>query len=291
MNTMVSTMNPFLLKALQIATVGAALLAANPSQAAIIETSIQGGYKNEYQPLNLTIIDPPPTAINLRNYDGYSTGGVIINNPDLNRDMRGIIEQQSVKLSKAINVWSSLKDDILVPSAPTNLTIAQDTIVSSYLFYVNPPAQESLGKGRFNWFGEFKFDAPILGLVGGGYGGIHNKRWQPTNQLLGVEGSRYNVRAGLDAYQDVVTFKDNILTFNIFSRTGTEPFRVITAQTPVIVPTVTQTFDMITAQTPVAAAAAPVPEPLTILGSIGAIGFGVLFRRERSQGDTKKELK
>ena len=244
-----------LVKGLSLAALSATVLAAHPADAAIIRSNVEGGYVN--QPpgnLELKIIEPPPQGIILGNFDNFDGGNLTVDpNPNAAVDLFGIIEKSSIVLPQSIEVWDRF--DQQTPSH-FNVTIPQDTLVSSYLFYVQPPGGDN---PKFEWSGQIQFDAPILGIVSG----YSNGRYQPTTQLVGLDNTNYQISAGLDRKQgDVVTFEDNLLTFFIEARSGTEPFRVITSGSPVV---------------------ASVPEPLTILGSGIALGFGMLFRRMKQQ--------
>jgi len=242
-------------RSLQVAAVCGAVLVANPSDAAIIGSSIQGGFRGQSKDnLELKIIEPPPEGIILGNFDNFDDGNYTVDpNPNAAVDLFGIIEKQSIVLPQSINVWDRFDEQ--TPSN-FNTTIPQDTLVSSYFFYVQPPGGDN---PTFEWSGQIEFDAPVLGLVSG-YG---NGRYQPTTQLVGLDNTNYQISAGLDRRQgDVVTFEDNVLTFFIEARSGTEPFRVITSGNPVV---------------------PSVPEPLTILGSGIALGFGLLFRKMKQQ--------
>jgi len=242
-----------LLRGLQVAAVCGAVLAANPSDAAIIGSRIQGGFVNQPQDnLGLKIIEPPPEGIITRSFEGWDENGNYFQdpNPDPTRDLIGIIEKQSVVLPRNVSVLDEFGTQTFRP----NDTIAKDTLVSSYLFYVNPPAG---GQPYFEWSGEITFDAPILGIVGGFF--VH---WPQTTNVVGLDNTTYQLRTALDAQQDRVSWENNVLTFNISAVVGMEPFRVITSGNPVV---------------------ASVPEPLTILGSGAALGFGILFRKMKQQ--------
>jgi len=240
-----------LARGVQVAIVGVVALAANPldADAAIIGSSVQGGYKNQpetQRSLELQIVEPPPEGIILGNLDNFEDGNYTVDpNPNPAVDLFGIIEQQSVVLPQSIDAW----DQFGRQTSDFNVTIPQGTLVSSYLFYVNPPGGD---EPTFEWSGQLQFDAPVLGIISG----FSNRRYEPSTQLVGLENTTYRISAGLDRHQEVVTLEDNVLNFYISARSGTEPFRVITSGTPTV----------------------PVPEPLTILGSGMALGFGVLFQ-------------
>jgi len=242
-----------LLRGLQVAAVCGVVLAANPSDAAIIGSRIQGGYVNQPQAnLGLKIIEPPPEGIIIRSFERFDENGNLIYdpNPDPTRDLIGIIEKQSVVLPRDVSVLDEFSDQTARP----NDTIPKDTLVSSYFFYVNPPAGDL---PRFEWSGSITFDAPILGIVGG-----FSVYWPHTTRWVGLDDTNYQIRTALDAKQDRVNWANNVLTFDISSNTGMEPFRVITSGSPVV---------------------ESVPEPLTILGSGIALGFGMLFRKMKQQ--------
>ncbi|MEQ8752344.1 MAG: PEP-CTERM sorting domain-containing protein [Coleofasciculus sp. G1-WW12-02] len=233
----------------QIAVATLAVVAANSAEAAIIGSRVRGGYVGQPETnLELQIVEPPAEGIRLGNFDNFDDGYTVDPNPNAAVDLFGIIEKQSIVLPQSIDVWDRF--DRQTPSN-FNVTIPKDTLVSSYLFYVQPPGGDN---PKFEWSGQIRFDAPVLGIVSG----YSNKSsYQPTTELVGLENTTYRIGAGLDRRQgDVVTFEDNVLTFFIESRSGTEPFRVISSGTPTV----------------------SVPEPITILGSGVALGVGVLFR-------------
>ncbi|ACK73093.1 hypothetical protein PCC7424_4733 [Gloeothece citriformis PCC 7424] len=255
----------FLPIGLQIATVGATVLAVSPSQAAIVSWSIQGGFVNQpMTTLGLNIINPPPQSIDLSvGFQEIQPDGTIkpILNPDPNRDIFGIIEKQSVALTKDLPVLSAFSQ------TKTNLQIPKETLVSSYLFYLNPPGSTGRGSPRYRWVGEIVFDAPVLGIIAG-YGKFTHTL---ANSLVGLDNISYNIRTSPDPGQDFVNFSGNVLTFDLNSRGGREPFRVIIDGTP--------------------KAAQGVPEPFTLLGSLSALGFGTWFRKARSKGNSKGKNK
>lgn len=251
--TSVKTMTT-MTKILQVAAVSVTVLAANPSSAAIIGSKIQGGFINQPQnELGLKIVDPPPEGVIIKNtFEVIDENGYFIRpNPDPNRDVLGIIERQSVVLPKAISVLDEFNKQ---KNIGPNATVAQDTLVSSYLFYFNPPGGD---EPRFNWLGQITFDAPVLGIIGG-----YRVYWPRTTRYVGLENTNYEIASAIDPRDDVVSFENNVLTFNVSSKSGLEPFRVITSGNPTI---------------------ATVPEPLTILGSGVALGFVPLLKRAYSR--------
>jgi len=259
-----ATYKNILLKSLPLATVSAAVLAVHPSDAAIIGSSVQGGYKNQpetQRTLELQIVEPPPEGIILGNLDNFEDGNYTVDpNPNPAVDLFGIIEKQSVVLPQSIEVWDRFDRQ----TSDFNVTIPEGTLVSSYLFYVNPPGGD---EPTFEWSGQIQFDATVLGIVSG-----YSKRsWQPTTQLVGLENTKYRIGAGLDRHQEVVTFEDNVLNFYISARSGTEPFRVITSGNSIN---------------------PAVPEPLTLMGTGIALGFIPLLKGaySRKHRHTKKNV-
>ncbi len=247
-----------LVRGLQVATVGVVALAANPieADAAVIGSNIQGGYINQPKtPLELTIIDPPPKEIFLATFTEP--------NPHPTRDIFGIIEKQSVVLPKSVELWDKFDKD----TSNFNVTIPQNTIVSSYLFYVSAPGPQPGTDQAFEWSGQIIFDTPILGIV--------SRQWRSTHQLVALDNTEYHYGGGLDGhplekFRDVVTFEDNVVNFFVSARTGSDGFRVITSGSPV---------------TPA------VPEPLTILGTGTALGFIPLLKGATSGKQRKAKKK
>lgn len=230
---------------LQASAVSFVVLAANSAEAAIIGSRVRGGYVGQPETnLELQILDPPPQEIRIINFEREEGDDRI--NPDPNRDLRAVIEKQALVLPRNLDVLDEFGEETSRP----NTTIAKDTLVSSYLFYVNPAG---VGQPKFRWHGQIRFDAPVLGILGG-----FSINWNASNRLLGLENTSYSIGSGLDARQgDIVNIDNNVLQFDITAAAGMEPFRVITSGTPTV----------------------SVPEPITILGSGVALGFGVLFRK------------
>ncbi|EDX76701.1 PEP-CTERM putative exosortase interaction domain protein [Coleofasciculus chthonoplastes PCC 7420] len=229
----------------QIAVASVAVVAANSAEAAIIGSSVRGGYVGQPETnLELQIVDPPPQEIRIINFEREEGDDRI--NPDPNRDLRAVIEKQALVLPRNLDVLDEFGEETFRP----NTTIAKDTLVSSYLFYVNPAG---VGQPKFRWHGQIRFDAPVLGILGG-----FSINWNASNRLLGLENTSYSIGSGLDRRQgDIVNIDNNVLQFDITASAGMEPFRVITSGSPTV----------------------SVPEPITILGSGVALGFGVLFRK------------
>ncbi|MEQ9237512.1 PEP-CTERM sorting domain-containing protein [Coleofasciculus sp. E2-BRE-01] len=248
-----------LTRSLQASAVGVTVLAANPSDAAIIGSKIQGGFINQPQtPLELKIVVPPPEGIIIRNtFETRDENGNIFvrPNPDPNRDVLGIIEKQSVLLPRDISVLDGFNEQKDRP----NSIITKGTLVSSYLFYFNPPGGD---EPRFDWSGQITFDATVLGLVGG-----FRVHWPHTTNVVGLDNTEYVFASAIDPRDEVISFENNVLTFDVSSKSGLEPFRVITSGNPVI---------------------PSVPEPLTLLGTGTALGFIPLFKRAYSKKNKAK---
>ncbi|MEQ8958437.1 MAG: PEP-CTERM sorting domain-containing protein [Coleofasciculus sp. C2-GNP5-27] len=227
-----------LLRSLPVAAASVAVLAAHPSDAAIIGGSAilenKGG-----EVVELEILDPPPSrvelnAINSLNVLGFNEKQNVILPQDILADDRFDLSKESTS-----------PNDVLIPTG---------TLVSSHFIFFDPPTANR----RVRWSGQVTFDQEIIGIV------ARRNAHRDTNGILGLEDTSYNLGGlGLDIVpvdrlEDIVSFEDNVLSFSITTgSTGLDPVRVITAASPV---------------TPA------VPEPLTILGSGIALGFGVLFQ-------------
>ena len=152
-------------------------------------------------------------------------------NPEPARDVFTLIEKQSITLPEDIYVWKRFfrketqeKPDVLIPA---------NTVVSSYLFYFNPP-----GTQKYSWTGQIEFEEEILGIIAPEATEVDTQStapsssplvyWEPTNSLLGLEDTEYVIRTWLDWYEDTVVYDSNILFFDVTSKRGYEPFRVIT---------------------------------------------------------------
>jgi len=241
--TQVKTMNT-LVKGLQLAAVSAIVLAASPSYGAIIGgtstvTTRGGSFVGTF---DFEKLDPAPSVIDSNQFESLS--------------MQGFDEKQNVTLdqdffvSDGWNEQNRSNSEVLIPTG---------TLVSSHFIFADTPTHS-----RRIWSGEITFDQNIIGIIA--RRGSFTSDASST-RLFGLETTRYNLHGGrglesggdrFPALKDIVSFDGNVLSFTISAGGSTiDPLRVITHGSQVT----------------------SVPEPLTILGSGVALGFGVLFRK------------
>lgn len=237
--TQVKTMNT-LVKGLQLAAVSAIVLAASPSYGAII-----GGTS--------TVTTRGGSFVGTFDFEKLDPApSVIDSNQFESLSMQGFDEKQNVTLdqdffvSDGWNEQNRSNSEVLIPTG---------TLVSSHFIFADTPTPS-----RRIWSGEITFDQNIIGII------ARRNSFTTTTDLLGLETTRYNLNGrGLEsggdrfpALKDIVSFDGNVLSFTISAGGSTiDPLRVITHGSQVT----------------------SVPEPLTILGSGVALGFGVLFRK------------
>ena len=245
--------NNILVRGFQVAAVSVAILAAHPSSAAIIggQTTVGritlSGEILDSTTGNVTVLDPPPSLIE---EDGFESLNVLAFN-----------EKQSHILSQDIIAY----EEFFGSEGPIGeVIIPAETRLSSHFVFVDPPEPQTAGPRRYVWSGQITFDEEIKGIIGRGF--------SQTDKLLGLEDTSYRMGGGngldqrtAENFRDVVSFNKNILSFRITAVPyGMDSVRVITGKN----------------STP------PAPEPLTILGSGVALGFGVLFQKmKRDQGN------
>jgi hypothetical protein len=241
-----------LLWGLQIATISAAVMAAYPSNAAILS------FTGQVKPL-ITSPTPKITQANL---------------------LQAFNENQNFLLTQDLqtsnpNDWSKLLSGI-----------PQGTRVSSHYIYLNPlkkPIQ------FVNAAATFIFDAPILGVIGThtqllatndllGLSGVN----YPQQTKFGA---RQLDNKNPNGSKDTATFLDNILNINFTARDGIDPIRVITAY---LEPTPPTTSDpsisgMVLGDSGsyMDSETVAVPEPLMAVSSTVAVGLGMLLKRKR----------
>jgi len=231
-----------LLRSLPVAAASVAVLAAHPSDAAIIGGSAilenKGG-----EVVELEILDPPPSRVELNAINSLN--------------VLGFNEKQNVILPQ--DVLADDGFDFSKESTSPNVLIPTGTLVSSHFIFFDPPTANR----RVRWSGQVTFEQDILGIV------VRRNAHRNTNGILGLEDTSYNLGGlgldivlAFDRLEDIVSFEDNVLSFSITTGpTGLDPVRVITAASPV---------------TPA------VPEPLTILGTGTALGFIPLLKKAAS---------
>lgn len=239
-----------------------AVMVASPSLAANLSGNIIGRIEGSDTEMNLGLhfIEAPEELIlDGRNLlDTGSRPRRPIENPDPTRDIFTLVEKQSVTLSEDVYVWERFFRR--ETQSQPNVVIPANTVVNSYLFYFNPP-----GTQVYTWKGQIEFAEEILGIIapeatevdtmGTNPSNSPLVYWEQTNSLLGLENTEYSIRTWLDWYEDTVTYEGNLLSLEVASQRGYEPFRVITKSSAV-------------------------PEPLTLLGVATATGFGAFFRRK-----------
>ena len=252
MTTMKNIRTP-LLTGLQIATVGAAVMAAYPSNAAILS------FTGQVEPL---ITSPTPKIIKVNSLQAFN-------------EKQDFLLSEDLKTSNP-NDWTKL-----LPGIP------QGTRVSSHYIYLNPlkkPIQ------FVNAAATFTFDAPILGVIGThtqllatnallGLSGVNypqQTKW----------GARQLDNKNPNGSNDTATFLDNILNINFTARDGIDPIRVITAY---LEPTSPSTPDALISGMVLGdygsyldSETATVPEPLMAVGSTVAVGLGMFLKRKRA---------
>jgi hypothetical protein len=236
-----------LARGLQMAVVGAAILTANPSDAAIIGGKVTGGARgNPVTTVDIVKLDPPPT--------------LVANNAIESQNLLAFNERQNIILSQDVWLYSvfdtSVSDQIYDLSiSDPDIFVPTGTRVSSHFIFLDPvPVIQT------SWRGEVTFDQKILGIIAderGEFGFIE------TNELFGLENTAYSLRGRrLDGTQDLVSFEKNVLSFDVTTVQGMDPIRVITLATPV-------------------------PEPLTILGTGTALGIAPLLKKAHSRKQKK----
>jgi len=238
-----------LLKSLQVAAVGAAVLVANPSDAAIVGGSFTGRIAS--QPIgnsNITIFDTPPSYVAAQNFEGDS--------------VYTFNEKQNLRLNQEIRLWdgyipSDFEGGVGRQPTPPNLTISSGAIISSHFIFVDPPGTSLAGS---KWDGTITFDSDIIGIIPTirTVNGL-----DATHALFAPEGTQFGRLGynGLDNIIDTISFSENTLTFSLWTADGMDPFRVITHGNQV----------------------ANVPEPITLLGTGTALGFVPLLKKAYSR--------
>jgi hypothetical protein len=200
-----------LLRSLPVAAASMAVLAAHPSEAAIIGGSATVWNTREtIGTLDVKVLNSPPPIV----YNGLSES----------QSVQAFQEKQNVIISENINVKTGFgvgTQSVLVPVG---------TLVSSDFVFFDSPG--SGGVNRHFWEGEITFDQEILGII------ANRNSFTPTTTLLGLEDVTYNFDGrGLDfnkgtgPFADSVTFNGKVLSFSI-STAVIDPIRVITAGSP-----------------------------------------------------------
>ncbi len=206
--------------------------------------------------VNVSFLDPPPAELPIFNNSGFLD--------DFDQDIYALREKQSTLLDQDLFGYSIL-DITTLPLFPDRIPVSPDiripsgTVVSSYLFvFTRPggmrgvPFQET---PRAVWQGTLTFDRPVAALV------EPSLSMLGTTEIIGLdEEVSYDLRSVLDGEEDIVTFSGNQVNFLVGTRYGKDPFRVILLEENDI---------------------QAVPEPLTILGAITAVGIAGLFKHKR----------
>jgi hypothetical protein len=171
-------------------------------------------------------------------------------------DVFGLNEKQNFILEESINIFDFYNFNNPTPVA--TIPLSEGSVYSSHMIWVDPPGEGFLGGNgrRYNWEGQIEFKDPIVGIIPRSI--IVEPSIPETNKIFGLDNVDYTGTQSLDNVVDIVTWDNNILDFKLAAGDGTDHFRVITATSA-----------------PEAA-----PEPLTILGSTLALGFGAFFKKK-----------
>ena len=259
--------NTKLLGVLSIAAAGVAVLAAEPSQAAIINAA------GVYDPLNpCTCWKKGSDEVDIYPDSYFQNSGLDLSRRQdnlISDRLAGFNEQQAVQLG--VDIWTNI-DVSNWENNPQDWNqvsankILSNTPISSHYFWFMPELITPPPPWRTYVTVEIEFSEEIIGVIGG------NTQLGETHSLLGLNNVVYS-NAALDTRilsdgqlspaNDVVRSIDGrFLTIYINSSNGLDTFRVVTK-------------------------ANPVSEPLTILGAATAIGFGAFFKRELSMQQKK----
>jgi len=281
--TLIEKLKALSVRGLQVATVGASVLVANPSDAALIKV-IDAGTKvypsfAESGEFNINRLDPLESYDSVVWYEDNTDqfappqeGNVIISDSFPSDLREGANDSPLLQilgeqwdLDLPVDVGINTPNDWRGALAGK---IPQGTRINSYYIFLdglpinvtNPNIGAWGNSRRLNGFATIVFEEDILGLIGG------RQLLVDTNDILGKTGVQYEPRIGFAGLEpgagDIAMIEGNdqcnacVLTFNFRTHDTMDAIRVITKSTSV-----------------------EVPEPITILGSGMALGFGLLFRR------------
>lgn len=246
------------------AAVSSSTLVATSSNAAIISSTAEGGHLIvggagwfEYYPNSTVLVrEEAPEFFEVHNPDWETF------------QIQAWAEKQNVTLTRDIYLWDHFNwKDYPWGNGPTpadwqpNVVVEAGEIVSSYLILSDPPGKGETGL-KSSWTGTITFSEEILGIIpfstyeGNPYG------YTFTDDLFLPSGVSYNIDPPSLMDADEVNIDGAQLSFSINTQWGTDSMRVIVRGSSQI---------------------QVVPEPLFLLGTGVAIGFGTFFKHKISK--------
>jgi hypothetical protein len=257
---------PFLSLASLVTTIVSSSLIASPAEALVLGGyAVVGGFTaSDY---SLSPKNPQPTDIEILNKSDLSAydnkvGSHIIEGDDV----FVLTEKQNITLEENLTIYGNYfyTDPNYKAIDALTVDLSKGRKVSSDLVWVDPVGRGAIGGDgkRLAWEGTLKFRTPILGILTRNIIVPTQRRTNYTNSIFGLNDVTYSI-GQLDNVLDEVTFEGNTLNFRLTAGDGADHFRVITA--------------------------ANVPEPLTIIGTGLALGFGFMFKRKSMKTEKVSE--
>jgi hypothetical protein len=186
---------------------------------------------------------------------------------NMNPRLQMFVEQSNRELTNDLQTNDPKNMPTLLPKA-----IAKGTKYNSYYLFLDGIGLASNNSNfspwgnsyRVNAFATIIFEESIFGIIGNKF------LLKDTNQILGNSNIQYESRTGFAGLEsnDTVVIEDNgtciacVLKINFLTHDTMDPVRIITA--PI-------------------SQAEPVPEPMTILGSLVALCFGSIFKKHNQK--------